>query len=178
MLDLFRPDEYLASIFYIDLDQMKQKGIKGLIIDIDNTLVEWGEKTADRRLLDWFQLLEEKGFRACILSNNTKDRVVTFTERIRVPAVYRAGKPRKRAFGRAMKMMGTCSSNTAVIGDQILTDIFGGNRMGLYTILVVPVGSREFITTKIMRRIERRILKALLCRGEINEPEGWKNNEY
>ncbi|NLZ90877.1 MAG: YqeG family HAD IIIA-type phosphatase, partial [Clostridiales bacterium] len=78
MLELLLPDEYVASVFDIDLEGLKKRGIDGLIIDIDNTLVRWGAKTADRRVVEWFARLEELGFKACLLSNNTKDRVVKF----------------------------------------------------------------------------------------------------
>ncbi len=172
MMELLRPDEYIASAFETDLDRMMERGITGLIIDIDNTLVSWKTKTADRKVLEWFALLDAKGFKACILSNNTKDRVVTFTETIRVPAVYRAVKPRKRAFRSAMAMMGTNPRNTAVIGDQIFTDVYGGNRMGLYTILVVPVDHKEFITTRLVRILEKRIIDSMVRRGKLKRPEG------
>jgi len=82
MLELLQPDEYIVSVFDIDLDGIKDKGIRGLIIDIDNTLVSWKTKTADKKILDWFEILEEKGLRVCLLSNNTKDRVVRFTEKL------------------------------------------------------------------------------------------------
>lgn len=172
MLELLQPDEYIDSIFDIDLERIKDKGIKGLIIDIDNTLVSWKTKTADRRILDWFEILEKEGFSACLLSNNTKDRVVTFTEKIKVPALYRAVKPRKKAFQKAMKMMGTYTGNTAVIGDQIFTDIFGGNRLGLYTILVIPVDTKEFFTTRLLRRLEKRVIRSLVSQGKLKKPEG------
>lgn len=169
MLERLSPNEYVKSIFDIDLDLLREKGIRGLIIDVDNTLVAWKTKTADRRILDWFNVLEIKGFRACILSNNTKDRVVKFTERIRIPAVYRAAKPRKRAFIKAMEAMGTAENETAVIGDQIFTDVFGGNRLKLYTILVVPVGEKEFFTTRFVRKIEKRIIGQLVAKGIMKQ---------
>ncbi|MBA1336985.1 MAG: hypothetical protein HPY66_3421 [Firmicutes bacterium] len=170
MLERLAPDEYVKSIFDIDLDVLKEKGIRGLIIDVDNTLVSWETKTADRRILDWFFVLETKGFRACILSNNTKDRVVKFTEQIRIPAVYRAAKPRKKAFLKAMRAMGTGDKETAVIGDQIFTDVYGGKRLKLYTILVMPVAEREFFTTRFARKVERKIIKNLVKRGDLQEP--------
>jgi hypothetical protein len=171
MLELLQPDEYVRSVFDVDLDSLKGKGIRGLIIDIDNTLVSWDTKTADPKILQWFAVLKEKGFRTCILSNNTKDRVVKFTEEIRVPAVYRAAKPRKKAFERAIGMMGTTRSDTAVIGDQIFTDVLGGKRLGLYAMLVMPVSEKEFITTKIVRKIEKRIIRTLIVKGKIVHPE-------
>jgi hypothetical protein len=164
------PDEYVASIFDIDLKGLKKRGIEGLIIDIDNTLVSWETKTADRRVLEWFAKLERMGFRACLLSNNTKDRVVKFTETIRIPAVYRAAKPRKSAFIRAMAAIGKNPSNVAVIGDQVFTDILGGKRLGLYAVLVIPLSGREFFTTRFVRRIEKMLLDRMVREGKLVRP--------
>ncbi|HZX47205.1 MAG TPA: HAD hydrolase-like protein, partial [Clostridia bacterium] len=83
--------------------------------------------------------------------------------------VYRAGKPRKKAFIRAMATIGKNISNTAVIGDQIFTDIFGGKRLGLYTVLVIPVSEREFFTTRLVRRIERTILDRMVKEGKLEK---------
>src|SRR5690554_4897246 len=142
MLELFVPNEYVASVFDINLECLRKKGIDALIIDIDNTLVSWKTRTADRKLLEWFKAVEDMGFSTCLLSNNTKDRVVKFTEETRIPAVYRAAKPGKGAFRRAMALMGKPRSATAVVGDQVFTDILGGNRLGLYTVLVLPINKR------------------------------------
>jgi len=170
MLEFFQPDEYVASVFEIDLENLKEKGIEALIIDIDNTLVSWDTKTADKKLLEWFELLEELEFKVCLLSNNTKDRVVKFTETIRIPAIYRAVKPRKKAFRKAMALMGKTPPVTAIIGDQIFTDIFGGKRFGLYALLVMPINEREFFTTRLVRRLERKILENLMLRGKLVKP--------
>ncbi|MDD3705135.1 MAG: HAD hydrolase-like protein [Clostridiaceae bacterium] len=78
---------------------------------------------------------------------------------MKLPAVYKAIKPSKTAFRRAMKLMNSVPANTAVIGDQIFTDVLGGNRLGLYTILVAPISDKEFIWTRIIRKLERHILK-------------------
>ena len=170
MLELLVPDEYVASVYDIDLEGLKRRGIDGLIIDIDNTLVRWGAKSADRRVIEWFARLEELGFRACLLSNNTKDRVMKFTEAVRIPAVYRAAKPGKRAFRKAMAAMGRNSSTTAVIGDQVFTDIYGGKRLGLYAVLVMPIDEKEFITTRLVRKLERVFLDRLVRQGKLKKP--------
>ena len=170
MLELLVPDEYAASVFDIDLERLKKRDIDGLIIDIDNTLVRWGAKTADRRVVEWFARLEELGFRACLLSNNTKDRVVKFTGAVRIPAVYRAAKPGKRAFRKAMAAMGKTPSTTAVIGDQVFTDIYGGKRLGLYAVLVMPIDEKEFITTRLVRKLERVFLDRLVRQGKLKKP--------
>lgn len=161
MNKLFIPKLYVDSIFDIDLDYLKQKGINSLIIDIDNTLVAWDKKTAPRSVIDWFNKLKDKGFKICLVSNNTLDRVVKFTEDIDIQAFHRAKKPFKTTFKKAMKYLNSNKENTAIIGDQIFTDILGGNRMGLFTILVVPIESKEFFITEIVRKFERFILRKI-----------------
>lgn len=170
MLKKLLPDEYVASVFDINLERLKEKGIEGLVIDIDNTLVSWDTKSADHRVLDWFAKLERLGFNVCLLSNNTKDRVTKFTELMGVPAVYRAAKPGKRAFEKAMAVMGKKRSKSAVVGDQVFTDIFGGKRLGLYSILVIPIDKREFITTRLLRKIEGVFINRMVKEGRLIKP--------
>jgi hypothetical protein len=155
------PDLYVNSIFDIDLIDLRDKGIEFLIVDIDNTLVSWETRSATKRVINWFQEVQKKGFNICIVSNATKDRVVKFNEDIRVQAVYRAVKPRKKAFLKALNKLNAVPNKTAMIGDQIFTDVLGGNRVGLYTILVVPISGNEFIWTKIVRKVERMILRKM-----------------
>jgi len=136
-------------------------GIDSLIIDIDNTLVSWDKKYAPESVIDWFGEIQQLGFNICLVSNNTEDRVVKFNEKVNVLAIHRATKPRRTPFLRAMKKMNSQTSKTAVIGDQIFTDVLGGNRTGLYTILVVPIGGNEFFWTKLVRNVERFVLRKI-----------------
>lgn len=159
LLNLFRPAVIYPSIYAIDLDLLKKKGIKALIFDLDNTLVEWGSPVAHAELVAWFNHLEEEGFRACLLSNNYPPRVQFFATALGIPAIHRAGKPRRRSFRAALELLGAAPSEAAVIGDQLFTDVFGGNRLGLHTILVPPLSRREFIGTRLVRKIEALLLK-------------------
>ena len=161
MKGLFIPDLYVDSIFEIDLNALKSRGIDSLIVDIDNTLVAWDKKDAPQSVIEWFEKLKDMGFNICLVSNNTQDRVVVFNEKVQLYAIHRATKPRRKPFRRAMEKMNSDVSNTAVIGDQIFTDVLGGNRTGLYTILVVPILGKEFIWTKFVRKFERLILKQI-----------------
>ncbi len=165
-MKLLTPNLYVESIMHIDLFKLKSKNIVGLIIDIDNTLVAWDIKYASEQAKAWLLGLKEQGFEVCLVSNNTEDRVVKFNEDLQLPAIHRATKPRRTAFRKAMNVMGTDFANTAVIGDQIFTDVLGGNRMGLYTILVVPIVSKEFWWTSFMRKIERYVLKWVIGEGK------------
>ena len=162
MLEMLTPKTYLESVFELDIQHLKKLNIKGFIIDIDNTLVEWDKKYASEKVKTWLRNLELEGFKLCLVSNNTEDRVVKFNEELKLPAIHRAVKPRTQAFEKALELMGTTPETTAVIGDQIFTDVLGGNRMGLYTILVVPLEGQEFWWTTIVRKVERQVLKKVL----------------
>ena len=159
MIERFYPDMMVDSVEQIDLDMLKEKGIKGLILDIDNTLVPSFIKEADERTLKWIDLVKKKGFNACILSNARKKRVQQFNEKLGLKAIYRASKPGRRAFAKALDVLCLDASQTAVIGDQIFTDVYGGNRLGMYTILVKPIHKEEFFFVKLKRYPEKYILK-------------------
>ncbi len=161
-MKLLTPDLYVESIFHLNLQRLKDKNIKGLIIDIDNTLVGWDVKYASEETKQWLLNLKKEGFQVCLVSNNTEDRVVTFNEELKLQAIHRAVKPRRGAFRKAMNMMNTNVKNTAIIGDQLFTDVLGGNRMGIYTILVIPIVSKEFWWTEFVRKIERHVLKRVV----------------
>ncbi|MCK9216703.1 MAG: YqeG family HAD IIIA-type phosphatase [Firmicutes bacterium] len=161
MKRLLKPKIYLESVFMINIGILKKYNIKGIIIDIDNTLVPWGAKNINNRAYELISKLKNEGFRICILSNNTKKRVDEFNKDLNLPAVYNAGKPRKSAYKKALSLLQTDIVNTAVIGDQIFTDILGGNRLGLFTILVNPIDTKEFFGTRLVRILERLVLKRL-----------------
>lgn len=161
-MKLLTPEMYAESIFEIDLEKLKQNNINGLIIDIDNTLVAWDIKYASEDTKKWLLSLLEQGFTVCLVSNNSEDRVVQFNEELKLPAIHRAKKPRRGAYRKAMEYMGTQIDTTAIIGDQIFTDILGGNRMGIYTVLVIPIESKEFWWTTLVRRVERHVLRVVL----------------
>lgn len=159
MFNLLYPKKYYNSIFEIDLGELKQKGITGIIVDLDNTLIAWNENEAPEKLRQWLKKVAEMGFRVCIASNNRFARATAIAVELQLPLIARAWKPRRKAFKRGMAILKTQRAETAVIGDQIFTDVLGGNRMGLYTILVVPISQKELPTTKLLRRVERLILR-------------------
>ena len=153
------PNEYIDSVFNVDIHHLKKRNIKAIIVDIDNTLVSWETKEADEKVQGFINMLKENGFCVCMLSNATKQRVQIFNNALNIHAIPNAAKPSRRAFRRALELMGSAPHNTAVIGDQVFTDILGGNRLGLYTILVSPIAQKEFIWTRLVRKLERYILK-------------------
>ncbi|SEO33077.1 hypothetical protein SAMN04488134_106103 [Amphibacillus marinus] len=167
MLKRFLPDQYVRSIFEITPEHLKDKGVKGVITDLDNTLVAWNQAHATPMVLDWFKRMEEGGIEVTIISNNKKDRVALFSEPLNRPFVYRAKKPLKKAFIKATRAMGLKRSEVVVIGDQLMTDVFGGNRGGFHTILVVPIVATDDKATKFNRQLERRILNYFKRKGLI-----------
>jgi|Deesub1362A_J573_1020465.scaffolds.fasta_scaffold17544_2 hypothetical protein len=171
MFNWLCPDLYLNSIFEIKPEFLRQKGIRGVIVDLDNTLVPWNEARVNKDISEWFQGFKDLGIKLCIVSNNKKHRVLTFGEKIGIPTIYKAKKPRKKSFLKGMQILKTKPSNTAVIGDQIFTDILGGNRLGLYTILVIPISKKEFLWTRLMRSIEKAVLNFLIKKGHLTPPE-------
>ena len=137
MIERFYPKLIVEKVQSINLDMLAKKGIKGLILDIDNTLVPSFIKEADEKTLKWIENVKNKGFKVCIVSNATKKRVELFNEKLGLQAIYRASKPGMRSFKKALSMLGLKASETVVIGDQIFTDVYGGNRLGMLD----PLGS-------------------------------------
>jgi uncharacterized protein len=168
VLEKFVPSLYISSIYEIDLPALQATGVKGIITDLDNTLVAWTERLATPEVVQWLdEVRDTYGIKVTIVSNNKEVRVAEFAAPLKVPHIAHARKPRRDAFDRAMAQMGTAPHETVVIGDQLFTDILGGNRKGLYTILVIPIHDREWAGTKVLRFMERRLLSLLRKRGLI-----------
>ncbi len=158
-MNLLLPMKTYNTIFDIPLVQLYTFGIRGIIFDLDNTLTEWNNPELSLETISWLEDAKKMGFSMCFVSNNSDVRVREVADLVEIPFVARAGKPRRRSFRRAMDLMQTKPENTAVVGDQIFTDILGGNRLGLFTVLVSPISRKEFIGTRFVRLIEKIILK-------------------
>ena len=159
IIEKFYPSLQVDSIKDISIAVLDKNNIKGLILDIDNTLVPNHVAYADDRAIEWIEGIKAAGFKVCIVSNASRKRVVKFNERLKLYAVHRALKPGSRAFLKAARMMDFKNRNIAVVGDQIFTDIYGGNRLGMFTILVKPIDRKEGILLRLKRIFERHILK-------------------
>ncbi len=157
MLEKFFPDEYLDSTYSIDFEQLYRKGFRGIIFDIDNTLVPHGAP-ADKRAEELFAELKRIGFSCCLLSNNQYERVSSFNKNIRVYFIENAHKPARKNYQRAMELMGTDLKNTVFIGDQLFTDVYGAKRTGMYNILVKPIHPKEEIQIVLKRKLEKIVL--------------------
>jgi uncharacterized protein len=171
VLSKFLPNEYVKSIFDIQPETLKEKGIRGIITDLDNTLVAWDVEHATSEVIEWFKLMKEHDIKITIISNNNVDRVSVFSEPLDTPFIYSARKPLKHAFKKVQKNMNLKKEEIVVIGDQVLTDVLGGNSAGLYTILVVPIVQTDGKITRFNRKIERIILKKLRKQGKISWEE-------
>jgi HAD superfamily phosphatase (TIGR01668 family) len=162
LLQKLVPKQSVNTIYDIDVQYLWNSGIRGIITDLDNTLVGARDPHATPELVEWLKQLQLLGFKVVIVSNNHRMRVSTFAQPLNIPFIFRARKPTNISFHRALKLMETEVQQTAVIGDQMLTDVLGGNRMGLFTILVLPINARdEGFFTKINRRIEKLVLSRL-----------------
>lgn len=156
-LKIFYPDMYIDSTYQIDFEKLYQDGYRGLIFDIDNTLVTHGAPaTAQAKAL--FDELKALGFACCLLSNNQEPRVKMFNDSVHVDYIYDAHKPSVANYEKAMEIMGTDRKNTVFIGDQIFTDIYGAKRSGIRTIMVKKIHWKEEIQIVLKRRLEAVIL--------------------
>lgn len=167
MLKKFLPDEHVKSILEINPKHLQERGIKGIITDLDNTLVEWDRPSATPQLIKWFEEIKEHNIIVTIVSNNNEERVKAFSDPLQIPFIFRARKPMVRAFNQALSQMGIKKEEAVVIGDQLLTDVLGGNRSGFHTILVVPVAQSDGFFTKFNRFAERGILNWFRKKGMI-----------
>ncbi len=164
MLQQFYPREDYDSAYEIDFKKYYEKGYRGILFDIDNTLVEHGQPATDRAR-ELFRRLEELGFAVCIISNNKDYRVRPFAQEVEAEYVYKAGKPSPRGYLEGMEKMGTRPENTLFVGDQIFTDIWGANRAGIYSILVKQIAKHEEIQIILKRKLEKLVLMGYRRRG-------------
>lgn len=171
MLNKFLPAEFVKTIFQIKPKELKNRGIKAVITDLDNTLVEWDRPYATARIVEWFKEMEKHDMKVIIVSNNNEERVKAFSDPLDVPFIYKARKPLASAFKRAVKKLGVTREETVIIGDQLLTDVLGGNLAGFHTILVVPVAQSDGFFTRFNRMIERRIMSVFERKGLVNWEE-------
>ncbi|MBA4700965.1 MAG: YqeG family HAD IIIA-type phosphatase [Ruminococcus sp.] len=157
MFDRFFPDDYQKSVYVIPFEQLYEEGYRGVVFDIDNTLVSHGAP-ADDRARELFTRLAGIGFSSCLISNNQEARVRIFNEEIQTNYIYDAHKPSTKNYKKAMEIMGTDCSNTIFVGDQLFTDIWGAKRSGIRNILVKPIHPKEEIQIVLKRYLERIIL--------------------
>ncbi len=157
MFEMFFPDTYVDSAYGLDYEKLYSQGYRGIIFDIDNTLVPHGAP-ADGRAITFFKRLRAIGFGTCLISNNKEPRVKPFADDVGSLYIYKAGKPNAKNYLRAMELMKTELRTTFFVGDQLFTDILGAKRAGMYNILVKPMDPREEIQIVLKRYLERIVL--------------------
>lgn len=157
LFERFYPDEYLDSAYGIDYEALYHRGYRGVIFDIDNTLVPHGAP-ADARSIALFGRLRKIGFASMLLSNNKEPRVKMFNDEVHSRYIYKAGKPSTRNYVKAMELMGTTPATTMFVGDQLFTDVWGAKKAGIRTWLVKPIHPKEEIQIVLKRRLEWIVL--------------------
>lgn len=165
-MDKFVPDMYQKNIYVIDYESLKNRGIKCIIFDLDNTLTSPSSIKTSKKLIKLIDDLYEMNFKVVIMSNNFKKRIAPIKEALRVDCLALAMKPLTFGFYKILKRYHLQKSEVVIIGDQLLTDIWGGNKTGITTILVNPVSLVDDITwTKFNRILEKWIVKRLIQKG-------------
>lgn len=166
---IFCPRRYCHNgVTEVTIDDLKQAGIDTVLLDLDNTLVGWQRHDVPEAVREWLTALKAAGMKLCLVSNTRfGKRLRALSAELDIPYVRRAWKPRKKGFQTAMEELGADPAKTVMIGDQMFTDIWGGNRVGIYTVMVKPMARREFLGTKISRAAEAALLAWFRKRGHI-----------
>ena len=168
---MLKPDFYFDSIFQIPYDSLYEQGVRGLIYDVDNTLVSHADKLPPTKIISLIEKLRVTGFQVGLLSNNNSKRLRVFNESLQLPGFSMAAKPFTATIRRLMGNMGVSPDETAIIGDQLFADVWCGKRAGIITILVKPITEEEIITVRLKRGLERRMLKRYLNDTPRYEPK-------
>ncbi len=156
------PNEYVQSVTEITPESLRAQGIRALLLDLDNTLTPWRSREVPPEVEAWVKRMQTAGIALCFVSNTRNmARLKWLSERLGIPYARGAMKPRRDMLRRALQMLNVLPKHAAIAGDQLFTDIWGGNRLGLYTIWVHPMRPHEFIGTKISRMVERWLLRRI-----------------
>lgn len=157
-MSVLAPDLYVTSVSAIDLKHLRQRGVRHLLVDLDNTLLPRNSDEVSEGVRKWIDSLHAEGFTACLVSNNWHGHVKAVAEEIGLPIVTKAVKPFPSAFRKGLALLDASPRETAVVGDQVFTDILGGNALGMTTVLVVPLSTSDLPHTLLLRRLERFVL--------------------
>lgn len=154
---LFPKEDWDSAYEKKEYKRLYENGIRGIIFDIDNTMVEHGAPVNEKAIF-LVNFLKETGFNICFLSNNKEPRVKSFCEPLGALYIYKGGKPKREGYEKAVRLLDVTKEQTVSVGDQIFTDIWGANRAGIYTVLVKPIGTKEEIQIVLKRYLERIVL--------------------
>lgn len=157
LLDYLTPDAHVESVDQLTASWLTQWGVRGLVLDLDNTLVPWNTADVSTPVGAWVRELSSAGIVSCVLTNNYTHRASEVAELLGIPIIKAAFKPSPAAFRGALRVMALPAAQVAVVGDQLFTDVLGGKLAGMRAILVEPLSAREFFTTKFVRWLERPV---------------------
>jgi HAD superfamily phosphatase (TIGR01668 family) len=152
------PDRFAARLSDVSLDELERLGVRGLIVDLDNTLMGFGQTELAEEHLAWVERAHERGMRMVMVSNNFRDRASAIARQLQIECVPSALKPLPFGVLRAVRMLGVPRSQVALVGDQLFTDVLAGKLCGLYTILTEPIEPKDFPVTRLFRFFERLLL--------------------
>jgi hypothetical protein len=152
---VFRPDSYARRLNDVSLDDLAARGFTGIIVDLDNTLVGYGQDRFAPEDAAWIASARSRGFGICLVSNNFTERVARVGAELGVPAIPSALKPLPRGFALALRELGTPRERTVVVGDQLFTDVLGAKCFGLHAILTEPIVAKDWLGTRVLRFLER-----------------------
>jgi HAD superfamily phosphatase (TIGR01668 family) len=171
MFRRFCPQLVIPSVTVLTPDFFRTRGLSAALLDLDNTLVQWHGDDVQSDVAEWLQDLKAAGLRFCLASNTHRPRrLAALGEALGVPYEMGVAKPWPAGLRRCLSRLEASPAETAMIGDQIFTDVWGGNRCGLFTILVRPMSPREFIGTRVVSRpLEKVVLSSLRRQGLIRE---------
>ena len=159
MKKLFLPDYIIENYRELAPSFLLDRGINTLILDIDNTLVTYDDECPTSELYEWFSQLSQNGIKVAFVSNNSKERVDLFNSELSYIAFSKSQKPLVKNIKKAISLLGSTCSETALMGDQLFTDMMAGNRLGFLTILVSPIKDKTDVFTKLKRQLEKPLLK-------------------
>lgn len=171
MSNLYKPIMYQKDIFSINYDKLKEKGIKYILFDIDNTIAPTNKKNPTQSVIDLFITLKKKGLTLIILTNAIPSRALRFGKALQTKAYFLSCKPSRLNYKRICKKYQANPSEIAAVGDQLYTDIKGANKMGILSILVEPLSEKEGLLTKLNRVKEKRVINKenIIKRGVFYE---------
>ncbi len=155
---MLSPDFYYHSIHSIDLDELRSRGVTTMLLDLDNTLLPRKSTDVTEFAMSWVERAKAAGFTLCIVSNNWHAHVADLADKLGILLVGKAIKPLPFAFRKALDLTGATPAQAAIVGDQVFTDILGGQLIGMTTVLVTPLSSSDLPHTLVLRAIERRLL--------------------
>lgn len=164
---LLAPRYHVDAVFHLTPARLRGWGIEALMLDLDNTLVGWGKIEPPAEVLAWLADLRRCGIPVCLVSNTLSRRLAAATAVFDLPTVRGRSKPSADKLRRALRILGTSPEQTAMVGDQLFTDVLAGNRLGVPTILTGPLSPYEPLRVRFVRAIERLVLRALARRGVV-----------